>query len=265
MQHNGITPLTSPLTSAISPTSERKDPLQAKVDVLNERYRHHSATSVMEAALKDPQAGKLALVSSFGAESVVLLHMAAVVDRSIPVIFVDTEMLFTETLVYQQEVAERLHLDNVEIIRASDATLAAEDPDGTLHQFDTDACCSLRKTRPLQKALRGYDGWITGRKRFQSGTRAALDFFEVEDFTGRIKVNPLAHWAPEDVRAYIEENRLPRHPLVAQGYPSIGCAPCTSPVAEGEDPRSGRWRGQDKDECGIHFVDGKMVRAGEKT
>jgi len=265
MQHNGITPLTSPLTSAISPTSERKDPLQAKVDVLNERYRHHSATSVMEAALKDPQAGKLALVSSFGAESVVLLHMAAVVDRSIPVIFVDTEMLFTETLVYQQEVAERLRLDNVEIIRASEATLSAEDPEGTLHQFDTDACCSLRKTRPLQKALRGYDGWITGRKRFQSGTRAALDFFEVEDFTGRIKVNPLAHWAPEDVRAYMEENRLPRHPLVAQGYPSIGCAPCTSPVAEGEDPRSGRWRGQDKDECGIHFVDGKMVRAGEKT
>ncbi len=264
MQHNGITPLTSPLTSAISPSSERKDPLQAKVDVLNERYRHHSATSVMEAALEDPQAGKLALVSSFGAESVVLLHMAAVVDRSIPVIFVDTEMLFTETLVYQQEVAERLHLDNVEIIRASDATLAAEDPDSTLHQFDTDACCSLRKTRPLQKALRGYDGWITGRKRFQSGTRAALDFFEVEDFTGRIKVNPLAHWAPEDVRAYMEENRLPRHPLVAQGYPSIGCAPCTSPVAEGEDPRSGRWRGQDKDECGIHFVDGKMVRTGEK-
>lgn len=264
MQHNGITPLTSPLTSAISPSSERKDPLQAKVDALNERYRHHSATSVMEAALKDPQAGKLALVSSFGAESVVLLHMAAVVDRSIPVIFVDTEMLFTETLVYQQEVAERLHLDNVEIIRASDATLAAEDPGGTLHQFDTDACCSLRKTRPLQKALRGYDGWITGRKRFQSGTRAALNFFEVEDFTGRIKVNPLAHWAPEDVRAYMEENRLPRHPLVAQGYPSIGCAPCTSPVAEGEDPRSGRWRGQDKDECGIHFVDGKMVRTGEK-
>jgi phosphoadenosine phosphosulfate reductase len=265
MQHNGLSPLASPLTSAISPTSERKDPLQAKVDALNARYRHHSATAVMEAALKDPQAGKLALVSSFGAESIVLLHMAAVVDRSIPVIFVDTEMLFTETLVYQQEVAERLHLDNVQVIRASEATLAAEDADGTLHQFDTDACCSLRKTRPLQKALRGYDGWITGRKRFQSGTRAALDFFEIEDFTGRIKVNPLAHWAPEDVRAYMEENRLPRHPLVAQGYPSIGCAPCTSKVAEGEDPRSGRWRGQDKDECGIHFVDGKMVRAGEKV
>ena len=100
------------------------------------------------------------------------------------------------------------------------------------------------------------------RKRFQSGTRAALDFFEVEDGTGRIKVNPLAHWAPDDVRAYMTENRLPRHPLVAKGYPSIGCAPCTSPVAEGEDPRAGRWRNQNKEECGIHVVDGKFVRTG---
>ncbi|MBO9402823.1 phosphoadenylyl-sulfate reductase [Shimia sp. R9_3] len=265
MQHNGLTPLTSPLTTGKAPGSERVDPLQAKVDALNARYRHHSATAVMEAALKDPQAGKLAMVSSFGAESAVLLHMAAVVDRKIPVLFVDTEMLFAETLVYQQDLAEQLRLENVQVIRASDSTLAAEDPDGTLHQHDTDACCALRKTRPLQKALRGYDGWITGRKRFQSGTRAALEFFEIEDFTGRIKVNPLAHWAPDDVRAYMEENRLPRHPLVAEGYPSIGCAPCTSPVAEGEDPRSGRWRGQDKEECGIHFVDGKIVRTGEKT
>jgi phosphoadenosine phosphosulfate reductase len=265
MQHDGLSPLTSPLTIGLAPGATRVDPLQAKVDALNLRYRHHSGTAVMQAALKDPQAGKLALVSSFGAESVVLLHMAAVVDRTLPVIFVDTEMLFAETLVYQQDLAERLHLENVQIIRASDATIAAEDADGTLHQRDTDACCSLRKTRPLQKALRGYDGWITGRKRFQSGTRAALDFFEVEDFTGRIKVNPLAHWAPENVRDYMEENRLPRHPLVAQGYPSIGCAPCTSKVAEGQDPRSGRWRGQDKDECGIHFVNGKMVRSGETT
>ena len=107
-----------------------------------------------------------------------------------------------------------------------------------------------------------YDGWITGRKRFQSGTRAALDFFEVEDGTGRMKINPLAHWAPEDVRAYMDENRLPRHPLVAKGYPSIGCAPCTSPVKEGEDPRAGRWRNQNKEECGIHVVDGQFVRTG---
>jgi phosphoadenosine phosphosulfate reductase len=235
--------------------------LAEKVADLNARYRHHAATDVMRGALRD--AGKVALVSSFGAESVVLLHMLAVIDRSAPVIFVDTGMLFTETLVYQTEVAERLGLTGLRIVRAAD--LAKGDPDRTLHRFDTDACCALRKTAPLQKALAGYDGWITGRKRFQAGTRAALDFFEVEDGTGRIKINPLAHWAPEDVRAYMDENRLPRHPLVARGYPSIGCAPCTSPVAPGEDPRAGRWRGSEKQECGIHFVNGRLVRHGADT
>ena len=186
--------------------------------------------------------------------------MAALADKMTPVLFVDTELLFTETLVYQQEVSERLGLRNVQVITADD--IAEKDPYGALRFSDTDACCALRKTVPLQKALAGFDGWITGRKRFQSGTRAALDFFEVEDGTGRIKVNPLAHWAPDDVRAYMTENRLPRHPLVAKGYPSIGCAPCTSPVAEGEDPRAGRWRNQNKEECGIHVVDGKFVRTG---
>ncbi|MCV2887059.1 phosphoadenylyl-sulfate reductase [Ruegeria aquimaris] len=237
--------------------------LTQKVAALNARYKHHSATDVMHGALRE--AGNIALVSSFGAESVVLLHMAAVIDRQVPVLFIDTQMLFAETLVYQQEVSERLGLRNVHVIRADADDVARDDPYGALRLRDTDACCTLRKTIPLQRALTGYDGWITGRKRFQAGTRAALDFFEVEDGTGRIKVNPLAHWAPEDVRAYMEENRLPRHPLVAQGYPSIGCAPCTSPVAPGEDPRAGRWRNQTKEECGIHFIDGKMVRSGEKT
>jgi phosphoadenosine phosphosulfate reductase len=232
--------------------------LTDKVEALNARYRHHSATAVMEGALQD--AGEIALVSSFGAESVVLLHMAAVINPAVPVLFVDTELLFTETLIYQQEVSERLGLRNVQIIRADD--IAEKDPYGALRFSDTDACCHLRKTVPLQKALAGFDGWITGRKRFQAGSRAALEFFEVEEGTGRIKVNPLAHWAPEDVRAYMEENRLPRHPLVAQGYPSIGCAPCTSKVAKGEDPRAGRWRNQNKEECGIHIVDGKLTRTG---
>lgn len=232
--------------------------LETRVAELNNSYRHHSATSVMQAALNE--AGKIALVSSFGAESVVLLHMAAITDKDTPVLFIDTQMLFTETLVYQAELSERLGLRNVQIIRAQD--IAQKDPDNTLHLRDTDACCALRKIQPLENALAGYDGWITGRKRFQAGTRAALEFFEIEDGTDRIKVNPLAHWAPGDVRAYMEENRLPRHPLVARGYPSIGCAPCTSPVAEGEDPRAGRWRDQNKEECGIHFVDGKLVRTG---
>ncbi|MGP6085355.1 phosphoadenylyl-sulfate reductase [Antarctobacter jejuensis] len=234
--------------------------LRARVDTLNARYRHHSATSVLEGALRDPEAGELAMVSSFGAESVALLHLVAMVDRKTPVLFIDTRLLFAETLTYQQEVAERLRLENLRIIKTPQEVLDQRDPYGALRFSDTDACCALRKTEPLNNALGGFDGWITGRKRYQSGTRAALEFFELEDGTGRIKLNPLAHWTPEDVRAYMEENRLPKHPLVAQGYPSIGCMPCTSKVAPGEDPRSGRWRGQDKEECGIHFVNGRPVR-----
>jgi phosphoadenosine phosphosulfate reductase len=216
---------------------------------------------VIETALREIR--RLALVSSFGAESVVLLHLAAMVDRDVPVIFIDTEMLFAETLVYQQEVAERLGLRNLRIVRARH--IAARDPDGRLHRHDPDACCALRKTEPLQCALSGTNGWITGRKRFHSAGRADLPFFELEPESLRIKVNPLATWRREDVAEYMAENRLPRHPLVAQGYPSIGCAPCTSKVRAGEDIRAGRWRNRNKDECGIHFENGKVMRTGETT
>jgi len=239
--------------------------LNTRVGGLNNGYRLHSAISVLDHALTDPKAGKLALVSSFGAESVVLLHMVSVLRRDTPVIFLDTEMLFAETLVYQQEVSERLGLRDVRVIRASATDLSRRDPDRTLHQRDTESCCALRKTEPLNRALEGFDGWITGRKRYQGGMRADVDFFETEPETGRIKVNPLAHWAPGDVRTYMEENRLPRHPLVTKGYPSIGCMPCTSPVSEDEDPRAGRWRGAEKTECGIHFANGRMIRQGENA
>ena len=242
----------------------RNEP-QERVKGLNDWYRQHAAISVLDHALKGPDTGKIALVSSFGAESVVLLHMVSVIRRDTPVIFLDTELLFAETLVYQQELSERLGLKDLRIIRADRDELGREDPDDSLHLRDTDACCALRKARPLERALRGFDGWITGRKRYQGGPRAALDFFETEAPTGRIKVNPLAHWTQGDVRTYMEENRLPRHPLVARGYPSIGCMPCTVPVTNGEDPRAGRWRDSDKTECGIHFVDGKAVRQGEKA
>ncbi|MFD1344574.1 phosphoadenylyl-sulfate reductase [Litorisediminicola beolgyonensis] len=250
---------------ARAPGAARLDELRGRVAALNARYRHHGATDVLRGALKDPEAGRIAMVSSFGAESVALLHLVAVVDRSTPVLFIDTRLLFAETLVYQQEVAERLGLRDVRVLRTDAATLQARDPYGALRFSDTDACCALRKTLPLEQALDGFDGWITGRKRYQSGRRSALDFFELDEATGRIKVNPLAHWQPEDVRAYMDENRLPRHPLVAQGYPSIGCQPCTSKVAPGEDPRAGRWRGQDKDECGIHIVNGRIQRQGESA
>ena len=246
------------------PRDMHQGPVAERVATLNARYRHHSATAVLEHALKDHDLGRVALVSSFGAESVVLLHLVSVIAPETPVLFVDTRMLFTETLDYQREVAEKLNLCDLRTIRANPGRVAFEDPDGTLHQFNTDACCNIRKIEPLERALSEFDGWITGRKRFQGGGRQAVDFFEAEGDI-RIKVNPLAHWGPEDIQDYMVNNRLPRHPLVAKGYPSIGCAPCTTPVKPGEDPRAGRWRNSDKTECGIHFINGKAVRIPQES
>ncbi len=235
-----------------------------RVAALNARYRHHSATAVLEHALKDDDLGSVALVSSFGAESVVLLHLVSVIAPETPVLFIDTRMLFPETLDYQRELAEKLHLCDVRTIRAAQPRVAFEDPDNTLHQFNTDACCHVRKVEPLERALSTFDGWITGRKRYQGATRETVDFFEAEGEL-RIKVNPLAHWDRTDIEDYIVNNRLPRHPLVTKGFPSIGCAPCTTAVKPGEDPRAGRWRGSAKVECGIHFIDGKSVRIPKES
>jgi phosphoadenosine phosphosulfate reductase len=235
-----------------------------RVRDLNQQYRHHAAIPVLTHALNDPLIGRVAMVSSFGAESVVLLHMISLIDRTTPVVFIDTEMLFPETLAYQTQVAETLGLTDVRRITASADAIKAGDPFSRLHLADTAACCDLRKAQPLQNALGEFDAWITGRKRFQAGTRQALDLFENEDDI-RIKINPLAHWRREDLQDYIINNRLPQHPLVAQGYPSIGCSPttCTSKVAKGDDPRAGRWSGSEKTECGIHFGRNGATRATE--
>ena len=235
-----------------------------RVATLNTRYRHHGATAVLEHALKDADLGNVALVSSFGAESVVLLHLVSVIAPETPVLFIDTRMLFPETLEYQRKLAETLPLCDIRTIRAAQPRLDFEDPDNTLHQFNTDACCTIRKVAPLERALKDLDGWITGRKRYQGAAREAVQFFEAEGDI-RIKVNPLAHWGREDVEEYMVENRLPRHPLVAKGFASIGCAPCTTTVRQGEDPRAGRWRNTEKVECGIHFINGRVVRTPQEN
>lgn len=237
-------------------------PLDGRAASLNRLYAQKSAQEVLRHALT--LLGDLPLVSSFGAESVVLLHMAAQINTDAPILFIDTEMLFPETLEYQQEVAAYLGLTNLTVIKAAREAIFARDNENLLHLHDPDACCHLRKTEPLEQALKGRDGWITGRKRYQSGARATLDLFEVERPLGalpRIKVNPLANWNGTDIADYIERHALPRHPLIAKGYPSIGCAPCTSQVQTGEDPRAGRWRDLGKTECGIHFSGGRAIRA----
>lgn len=224
----------------------------ARLSQLNVCATDLTPEAILSLALEDPDTGPLALVSSFGAESVVLLHMVSRVARGLPVLFLDTEMLFPETLSYQREVADKLGLMDVRVIRPDRREVIEQDNENLLHLYDTDACCALRKARPLERALAPFSGWISGRKRFQGAARADLPAFEV-DGAGRLKVNPLAGMGRDAVASYIDSHRLPRHPLVSRGYPSIGCMPCTNPVGFGGDSRAGRWEGQAKTECGIHF------------
>lgn len=221
---------------------------------LNRRFAEASTQDVLRAVLLDGVAGRVALVSSFGAESAVLLHLAAAIDPAVPVLFLETGKHFPETLAYRDALAARLGLTGLVNITPDADTIAKRDEAGLRWSYDPDGCCEIRKVIPLAKALADFDGTISGRKGFQSSTRTGIPRFELDktDSAGRIKVNPLASWTADQIAAYFAEHDLPRHPLVEQGYPSIGCSPCTSKVAAGEDPRSGRWRGWDKTECGIH-------------
>lgn len=204
--------------------------------------------------------GRGALVSSFGAESAVLLHMAAQIDPGLTVIFIDTLMLFPETLAYHERLAADLGLTDVRRIGPDRVELFLQDPETGLHRTDPDACCTLRKARPLERALAPFDVWISGRKRYQGGERARLEMFEHDAPRELIKLNPLAGTSRAELRAYMERHALPPHPLVARGFPSIGCQPCTGTVAPGEETRAGRWRGRQKTECGIHRVAGPVLR-----
>jgi phosphoadenosine phosphosulfate reductase len=233
-------------------------PIAEELRALNATFEGAGASAILD-HVQARFGRSVPLVSSFGAESVVLLHLIASRDRDWPVLFLDTEMLFPATRAYQGEVAERLGLRNLHVISPDREETFREDPGADLNRRDPDACCALRKTRPLNAALRGYAGWMTGRKRFQSGSRAALELFEI-DGAGRIKVNPLADWDRGRIADYMDAHDLPRHPLVAEGFRSIGCAPCTRAVRPGEDERAGRWAGRDKEECGIHIVDGRVQR-----
>lgn len=200
---------------------------------------------------------RIAVVSSFGAESAVLLHLVAQIDPTVPVLFLNTGKLFGETLRYRDRLQELLGLTDLRAIGPHPASRATLDPDGTLWSRNTAACCNFRKTQPLTQALKGFDAWITGRKRFQTSDRSVMP--TIETVGERTRINPLAGWTQAQLDAYMIQHHLPAHPLVRDGYMSIGCMACTSRVEPGEDARSGRWRGDDKTECGIHtdtFTDG---------
>ncbi len=218
---------------------------------LNKRFDGARPEAVLEwLAARFPD-GEVPLVSSFGADSVVLLKMIADIDPDYPVLFIDTGKHFRETLDYRDHLAEHFGLNNLQSITPDSDELKAKDPYGALWISDADACCDLRKTVPLDRVMASQTGWITGRKRFQTSERSGLEVFEIDN--GKLKVNPLASWGAADVATFVKDKSLPGHPLVPKGFLSIGCEPCTSPVKEGEDPRAGRWKGSDKTECGLHI------------
>ena len=220
----------------------------ASLDAL---YGHLPAEKIVELSVRDEFTDGIAAVSSFGADSAVLLDIIARVDRTLPVLFLDTGKHFEETLKYRDALAADFGLRNIQVVHPRPEALETVDPDGRLHQSDTDACCDIRKVEPMTRAVEPLAAWFTGRKRHQAATRNALGVFEA---TGpRIRINPLAKWTTSDLADYMREHRLRENPLVAYGYLSIGCFPCTQPVKPGEDARSGRWAGQAKTECGIHL------------
>jgi phosphoadenosine phosphosulfate reductase len=217
---------------------------------LDRALRDASPAEVIEAALKTVGREQLALVSSFGTESAALLKVMADVDPAIPVVFLDTGWLFEETLAYRDTLIATLGLRDVRSIKPLEEALSREDPERELWFSDPDACCRIRKVEPLARALKPFAAWINGRKRFQGGARAELPV--VEDDGAKLKFNPFANVSREEIEAIYKLAKLPPHPLVASGYLSVGCMPCSSRTAPGEDARAGRWRGKGKTECGIH-------------
>ncbi len=240
-------------TPSLHHSEHKPDRLRALgIMALNGMFDEMDGVGVLRQAVTEVLPDDVAIVSSFGADSAVLLHMVSEVDKSLPVYFLETGKHFAETLAYVETLKTRLGLTNVTALSPDAKDLARFDPNGDLWESDPDSCCHIRKTEPLDAVLEGFAGWVTGRKRYQTAERGVLPHFELTS-DDRIKINPLAYFSDADVNAYKTTHELPEHPLFSKGYKSIGCAPCTTAVAEGEDARSGRWRGLNKKECGIHF------------
>lgn len=224
--------------------------LRERARLLELRYGAADSQAILSAAIHDIFPGRIAVVSSFGAESAVLLDLVAQVDRTTPVIFLETGKHFPETLSYRDQLVARLGLTDVRSVAPAAEDLAWADADGTLWRRNPDLCCRLRKVLPLERALSGFTAWINGRKRFQGGLRGRIPVFEASE--ARLKVNPLAGWDQDNIRQAFTDRGLPGHPLAQEGYTSVGCGPCTFKGSGQDGSRSGRWQGHEKTECGIH-------------
>lgn len=220
---------------------------------LNRRYGHLKAPELLRLCIRELFPGQIATVSSFGTEAAIVLQLVADIEKTVPVLFIDTLMHFMETLTYRDILLGRFGFTDARSIKPHPSDLGASDPTNTLWSSNPNLCCHIRKVLPLERGLNGFSAWITGRKRYQNSDRNALPKFEAAN--GRIKINPLADWSYEEVQEAFRTYKLPKHPLFDEGYASIGCSPeaCTRRIQVGEDQRAGRWAGQDKTECGIHL------------
>ena len=205
---------------------------------------------MLQSVLQNDANARVAVSSSFGAESAVLLSLVAEIDPATPIVTVDTGKLFNETLMYRDLLADHFGLSDVRVARGAQGLIDNMDPEGGLHLINPDLCCQVRKVMAHAQAVSNFDILITGRKQHHGGGRAALPTVNVEG--QHIKVNPLATWREAQIEAAFIEQDLPRHPLVEQGYRSIGCESCTKRTESGENARSGRWVGHKKTECGLH-------------
>lgn len=206
----------------------------------NDRFETAPAGKIVEWAV-DRFGKGLVLAASF--QDVVLIDLAVTVEPAVEVVFLDTGAHFPETLRFVDEVRSRYGLN---------LTVAVPGPEASEWICGSARCCEMRKVAPLRRALDSKSAWLTSLKRVDAPTRAGASVVAWDDAFGLVKVNPLATWTDEDVDSYVRDHDLPVHPLVPQGYLSIGCAPTTRPVQPGEDPRAGRWAGSEKTECGLH-------------
>ena len=200
-------------------------------------------------------APKIVLACSFGAEDVVLVDMIHRINPSVPLFYLDTEFLFPETYATRDRMIERYQLKPAQVIQVKSLLTPEQQADQygeALWVSDPDRCCQVRKVEPLTRVLKNFDAWITGIRRDQAPTRANAKMIEWDERFQLAKVNPLAKWSWSDVWTYITVYEVPYNPLHDQNYPSIGCTHCTKPVMPGQDPRSGRWQGSAKIECGLH-------------
>jgi len=207
---------------------------------LSEDFESAPASAVIRWAL-DTFGDSIVLAASF--EDIVLIDLVTKLAPSMEVVFLDTEAHFPETLAFVEEVRARYDL-NLAVTRPG--------PDAAAHPCGSEQCCQFRKVEPLRGALAGKRAWLTSLKRSDGPTRADAPIVSWDSSFGLVKVNPVVTWTDDDIVSYLADHGLPQHPLVSRGYRSIGCAPTTRPVNDGEDPRAGRWSGLDKSECGLH-------------